>query len=495
MKYIYIIGILLICAFCHAQEYFSKIIPTVDNPLVEKVKKVGDQYIISTDFFSFDGVQGGLIIVSDQDDEKVKFDNMDLGLSPILINENSIFLVGENPLNEGDSILFLSKLDANLQDIEWYNEYSLPVQRTVNSAIRKVGDNIFILNVNNAGIDFMYQRELVIIKTNTVGNLLNVSYYNRDKRTTYGYELFPSFDSNLVISSIYSRNDILGTYSQVLKINDQGEIIWNYEGAERLDNGAVPTWAIELSDSTILQTYYVDRNSDAEYIANNWFPRPNKFIWLSKDGELIKDKTVITDKQDFLLYYGLKTGDEDYFYAYGYLESLDPDPGLKYSCHLTKFSNIGDTLWTHNYRHPLYQDNNILYNIKDIIEEDNGDITILADITPQTGKTEVWLFKVNSEGCYVNDECEDMTVITSTEDPISNHQKIYPNPTSGMIHLEWHTKIKEIRLTDITGKIIKKINVGSKSYDFNLLGVEEGIYILQILDEFNKTTNSKIIKK
>ncbi len=280
----------------------------------------------------------------------------------------------------------------------------------------------------------------------------------------------------------------------MIKINTAGEILWNYEGEEELDNGAVPTWATELSDSTILQTYYVNRTQDVDFIVNNWFRIPNRFIWLSKDGELIREKLIITEFEDRIVYSGVESGQGDYFYAYGYLESLDPAPGLKYSCHLTKFSNSGDTLWTHNYRHPLHLDNNVIHTIKDVLEEDNGDITVLADIRAPGAKVEVWLFRINSEGCYVNEECEDMSDITSTDDLNSNHHKIYPNPNSGIIHLEWQSTIKEIKVLNVAGKVLKKITADSNSFDLELLDMDKGIYILQVLDVDNEVTARKIIK-
>lgn len=59
---------------------------------------------------------------------------------------------------------------------------------------------------------------------------------------------------------------------------------------------------------------------------------------------------------------------------------------------------------------------------------------------------------------------------------------------------EWFAKIKEINLLEITGRLVKTIILNSKNFDFELLDIEEGIFIIQIMDEFNQTTNSKIIK-
>jgi hypothetical protein len=103
MKFTYIICFLLINSLGNSQDYFSRIIPTTDNPLVKTLKLNDDAYIISTDFFNFDGVRGGLIIVSEEGDEKVKFDNMDLSADPIMLKDGNSYFLGENPNSEGDS--------------------------------------------------------------------------------------------------------------------------------------------------------------------------------------------------------------------------------------------------------------------------------------------------------------------------------------------------------------------------------------------------------
>ncbi len=493
MKFIYTIGFLFISALAISQDYFSRIIPTTDNPLVEKVKKIEEQYIIPTDFFSLAGVQGGILLASDQNDQKVKFDNMDLASDPILIKEDATYFLGENPFRQGDSTFFISKVDNFTFEQQWYKEYTIEHPKLNPRTILATEDNIFIVNLEIKTADANYPQETSVFVFDFEGKLQDIHKYNTDNWASFAWNSFISSDTALILSNIIATPQP-GTYSQVLKIDQEGDIIWNYEGNERLDNGAVPTWAIELSDSTILQTYYVDRRNDVDFIVNNWFPEPNKFIWLSKDGELVREKLIITDKEDFLLYYGLKSGNGNYFYVFGYYEDRRPVIYDQFYAHLTKFSNEGDTIWSRNYQHPSYPDGNVVHNIKDIIEEENGDITILADITPPAAKTEVWLFKVNSEGCFVNEECEDMTTITSTDDLISNHHKIYPNPTSGIIHLEWQSTIKEIKVLNTAGKVLKKITADSNSFDLELLDMDKGIYILQVLDVNNEVMARKIIK-
>ncbi len=477
-----------------AQDYFSKILPTTDSPLVKTVEKIDNRYFIPTDFFDMEGVRGGLLIASKDKIEKVKFDNMDLGLSPIVIIDQQIYLCGENPLNQGDTLLFVSKLNYNYSAQEYFKEFRIKGNRTINTSLKYLKSNLYTLNVNYIHPSETIPKNNQIFKLNLSGEEIWNITLDDDKAVTNGYELLISSDSALIVSTNFVNIPAQGARSKLTKISQDGDILWNYEGEEKLDNGAVPTWATELSDSTILQTYYVNRTQDVDFIVNNWFRIPNRFIWLSKDGELIREKLIITEFEDRIVYSGVESGQGDYFYAYGYLESLDPAPGLKYSCHLTKFSNSGDTLWTHNYRHPLHLDNNVIHTIKDVLEEDNGDITVLADIRAPGAKVEVWLFKINSEGCYVNEECEDMSDITSTTS-VENHKTVlYPNPASGMVHVECAAKIRHISVMDIAGKLISRYFIDGSNTNIDLGAFEDGVYIFQIVDEGGKVETRKLIK-
>ncbi len=496
MKYLYLILISIGSTSLCAQDYFSRILPTLDNPLVKVLKKVDNQYLVPTDFFGNSIVQGGFLIVDEFGEvETSKYENMDLSGDPVTIMNNGYFLLGENPNRQGDSTFFITKLDDPYGDQIWYREYSIQNPKLNPRTILNIDNYLFVINLELESPN-NYPQEISLFKFNIDGQVLDIKKYNTNKWTSGAWQSIVTTDNSVLISSIINEvnNGPNGPYSQLLKINTAGEILWNYEGEEELDNGAVPTWATELSDSTILQTYYVNRTQDVDFIVNNWFRIPNRFIWLSKDGELIREKLIITEFEDRIVYSGVESGQGDYFYAYGYLESLDPAPGLKYSCHLTKFSNSGDTLWTHNYRHPLHLDNNVIHTIKDVLEEDNGDITVLADIRAPGAKVEVWLFKINSEGCYVNEECEDMSDITSTTS-VENHKTVlYPNPASGMVHVECAAKIRHISVMDIAGKLISRYFIDRSNTNIDLGAFEDGVYIFQIVDEGGKVETRKVIK-
>ena len=89
--------------------------------------------------------------------------------------------------------------------------------------------------------------------------------------------------------------------------------------------------------------------------------------------------------------------------------------------------------------------------------------------------------------------CELITSVKPVE--AQNDQlKMYPNPSHGSITIEFDKSmnIKEIRLTDLPGKIILEQQTGSRT-KMEITNLQNGLYILTVIDKDNYLTNKKII--
>ncbi|MFN4973110.1 MAG: T9SS type A sorting domain-containing protein, partial [Bacteroidota bacterium] len=75
--------------------------------------------------------------------------------------------------------------------------------------------------------------------------------------------------------------------------------------------------------------------------------------------------------------------------------------------------------------------------------------------------------------------------------------RLYPNPSSGVLKVTAQTKIKEVRITDITGKVVATISVELKeNFELDLQGVvKSGIYIMEIEDVDGVKENHRVIIK
>lgn len=73
-----------------------------------------------------------------------------------------------------------------------------------------------------------------------------------------------------------------------------------------------------------------------------------------------------------------------------------------------------------------------------------------------------------------------MEGITSVNKPKDVEVSVFPNPASEVLNVESSEVIKNIRLTDISGKIVKYVIVDSTGARINLSNMEAGIYLMEM---------------
>lgn len=73
--------------------------------------------------------------------------------------------------------------------------------------------------------------------------------------------------------------------------------------------------------------------------------------------------------------------------------------------------------------------------------------------------------------------------------------RAYPNPTTTIMNIESNTLIKEVRVVDILGQIVKEISVsGLTKTQISVENLQQGSYILKIVDADNKQSTLRFIK-
>lgn len=105
----------------------------------------------------------------------------------------------------------------------------------------------------------------------------------------------------------------------------------------------------------------------------------------------------------------------------------------------------------------------------------------------------------NGTGNFVQ---QPATLGTNNEGPssvinLTNTQLlVYPNPTSGFVHLEWKEPQQvDVALTTLTGQVIQQMKINGSYEIVDLHGVNNGFYLLQITDhETGKTFTRKVVK-
>lgn len=119
-------------------------------------------------------------------------------------------------------------------------------------------------------------------------------------------------------------------------------------------------------------------------------------------------------------------------------------------------------------------------------------VGVVGESVAMGASTFDWFQMINLEGLYeLTSECD---LMVNTQNPgIQSELSIYPNPAGSYLsvnYLSGKTLIK-VELYNISGQKVREFNTGF-TY-LNLSGLNDGLYMVRIIDNENKVINRKII--
>ena len=154
---------------------------------------------------------------------------------------------------------------------------------------------------------------------------------------------------------------------------------------------------------------------------------------------------------------------------------------------LIKTDSSGNQQWLRTYYSNPNIDNYI-YDVKHT--SDNG--FILTGSGFGTSQ-DAWVVKVDSNGC----EVAGCNVGVEEEKTELNNISVYPNPSNGVFTISaTGTKIKEVRVMDVFGRIIIEINaLSTNTFNLDISQYSQGIYYIRITNENGEIMVKKLIKE
>jgi Secretion system C-terminal sorting domain len=452
----------------YSQGYFSKIIPFEDtNPNSRKIIFIKNKIVIPIRNL-VDGISASSLLIIDNND----FSSSIRHVPNYAFTRNSPFLKGENLYafsdnNFNNEMVSFLKIDSQFNVVNAV-DFNTPSMNNGSTSSMFFQDCIY--GASEDDFDGGAHREINLKKIDTLGNEVWSKNFNENIELSYAWEIDTTYDKNILISAgahYYEKN---GRFSHITKIDTTGNIIWVYQGTEAFDNGAVPLWIAPLSNQNLVMSYYI-RGLDAPDI---------RLQWIDKDGKYIKRKLIDVPDKDEMYHNQLETGKGDYFFAYGIYRFTDfTSYGI-----ITKYDNDGNIIWEHLYQHELFTAPNDRCSIKDIIELDNGDIVVLGDLSHAGGRNEIWLFKINEQGCFGTEACDDKVILTGIEDTFIDHKiMVYPNPAQDQLTISSVSKasIMGLKLYNIEGTKLIDLEVNTSAHILDISNVEKGLHLLQIL--------------
>lgn len=88
--------------------------------------------------------------------------------------------------------------------------------------------------------------------------------------------------------------------------------------------------------------------------------------------------------------------------------------------------------------------------------------------------------RVSLNDCVDTSSCINMTVTGIHDKSTTKAYKIFPNPAQTSVIIQANEIIKNIKLTDITGRIVKQLSPNQSSVNLNIEDMANGLYLLNI---------------
>lgn len=490
MRYLLLIIVsIFLTSQIRGQEYFNRIIPfEFGNPNPGELFNYNGGHLIPVIYFS-DSLDISTIIEIKPNGEFEYHHYQDFNFTNQSLTEIEGVLYAFAKDKSKALDLQVAKIDQN-----W--------DLSIRSFIATDGDLNYVLYsisvgkklYNSFGFKIDGTRKYGINKMDENLNTVWTNYYETDIGYSAPWHLSTSNDGNLFMSYTLRYEGEFRSNAYVMKIDTSGEVIWKTEPMELIDGGAAPIHIAELSNGNIIVTYRKDMWDDYDW----WcclVPFTPTFILLDKDGNIMSENILKIDKSENSEFRGLRSGKGDYYFAYG-RRQFDTSPPLErnYYGFITKYDNNGDTIWTKLYRHPLYDDDSMLHSVKDIIELDNGDIVAMGDIYPAGEESDIWYFKVDSNGCFSDENCDDkIQILTNTNEIDESFTKLtlYPNPCTNDLNIVSKNEIVRVELYGLEGSL-QYISAGEVT-TIDVSQFKKGCYILKSYLKSGTVINRKII--
>jgi Secretion system C-terminal sorting domain len=338
----------------------------------------------------------------------------------------------------------------------------------------------------------IFNFNLVFADTN--GILLKSCRYTTDSTVNnYGWSVAETPDKGFLILG-FNKYDITITFHSIrdlilLKVDSVGNLLNTHIYPAFLSTchrGYIGTDILPKKDGNFLICGFRDYKCQNEDFTANY-----QFTTVNSDGELLDS---VTSEKHFNCDANrmIPTTDGN-FLVCGYERDLGSDP--KYAM-LMKVSQDMKILWKRLYRTSPPQSTEH-DQFRDVVEMPDGGFVLagtafgpLADSTFQNG----WVIRVDSLGC-LTPGCD---TIISTTNPIPDEVagiSIYPNPTSDEVFVQMDDDIVlGYRLLDMSGRVLQDLQylrqAGVKQFSVTLRDESAGIYILAV-----HTDNGWLLKK
>jgi hypothetical protein len=389
----------------------------------------------------------------------------------------------------GNAQAALTVFDS-IQNVEWMQVYGDDSFQT-GWMSRHTRDNGFILTGQTSTFDFY--GDAMLIKTDSLGAFLWEKHYGGvGEDITFAMDT--CFDGGYILAG-YTKSFGIGTPSlrcgncYAIKTDSLGNLKWYKTFGDIY--GEPFYCCLQSNDSSYVfaghwvntDPYYPNCNVGAvrstPYIVK--LDTAGSVIWAKTYGAIGSDITIFSIKE-------LDNGD---LVAAGIYDHLGlPNDGFRGL--IIRVNSVGDSLWYLTYNPGVSNlTDGFLY---DICQSNDGGFIATGQAYPKppdTGNQDVWVLKVDSNGCEVAN-----CVLSSSGELISysNGLTLYPNPSTGVFNISHN--YYEIETTEVYNCIGEKVfSREGSSEQIDLSKASLGVYFYCIKTRQGKFFKGRIVKE
>ncbi len=161
--------------------------------------------------------------------------------------------------------------------------------------------------------------------------------------------------------------------------------------------------------------------------------------------------------------------------------------------YVAQLSSEGELIWERIFKH-----HNVFSRLDDVRStSDGGFISIGYSWNPNRQKQDMWLLKLDENGCLSEEFCDSLTTDIEVLDPSElSPPKLFPNPTKNHLQIKipahFISKSLQLQLTNIEGRIVLKENV-EEGKQLDIADLSAGIYIATWLQDGQTLKREKVV--
>jgi hypothetical protein len=393
----------------------------------------------------------------------------------------------------------LYDLDSFNYAIVFYSEEGIQMRLVVDDKmfayltprdIQETQDHGFILTgiVRYLPDDQGGSQDVVLIRTDSLGNELWFKTLGGAGQQQ-GYSVAVCDDGGFIVAALDGKE------VWIIRTDSMGTMLWERFYGSTVWGNAGPQRILQTRDGGYI---FASGWGTDDFGINDWVYRPwiqkldaqgdSLWSWFSNTNAYEGYESYITD---------IIQQNDGSFIAVGQEPTVNPiDSSLQYKKQgmILKLTSEGDSVWQHHYYHPQASNkdaSHYLYRVRPT--PDGGYVAAGYLALPDTGTQDSWVIKVDSNGCLT----PNCLVTGLPQIRRQNHPEVtvYPNPTSGTIHLELPQRMAMYRIAvlSLNGKQLNAVNTTYQKNVTLQLDKPPGVYFVQVWEKDQLIFEEKVI--